>query len=75
VIASVEVALAALATLIGIALTSIGVVTHTAPAVAPGALLALVGGAWLGNVLARRDVRLLPQPKTTRTNGSDGRAA
>jgi hypothetical protein len=79
VIASVEVALAALVTLIGIALTSIGVATHTAPAVAPGALLTLVGGAWLGNVLARRDVRLLPGTVHTNSsahaNGSDGTAA
>jgi hypothetical protein len=45
---------AALVTLIGIALTSFGVFTHTPPAVAPGATLALVGGGWLGNSLARR---------------------
>ena len=44
---------AALVTLIGIGLTSFGVFTHTAPAVAPGALLALVGGGWLGTSLAR----------------------
>ena len=49
-----EPVLAALVTLIGIALTSLGVFTHTAPAVAPGAVLTLVGGAWLGNSLARR---------------------
>ena len=49
-----EPVLAALVTLIGIALTSFGVFTHAGPAVAPGALLALVGGAWLGNSLARR---------------------
>ena len=53
-----EPVLAALVTLVGIALTSVGVFTHTGPAgsqlVAPGALLAFVGGAWLGNSLARR---------------------
>jgi hypothetical protein len=49
-----EPVLAGLATLVGIALTSFGVFTHTAPAVAPGATLALVGGGWLGNSLARR---------------------
>jgi len=49
-----EPVLATLVTLLGIALTSVGVFTHTAPVVAPGALLALVGGAWLGNSLARR---------------------
>ena len=49
-----EPAFAALVTLVGIALTSFGVFSHTATAVAPGATLALVGGAWLGNSLARR---------------------
>jgi hypothetical protein len=49
-----EPALAALVTLIGIALTSVGVFVHAGPAVAPGALLIVVGGAWLGNCLARR---------------------
>ncbi len=49
-----EPVLAALVTLIGIALTSVGVFTHTGPAVAPGALLLFVGGAWVGNSLARR---------------------
>jgi hypothetical protein len=52
--------LAALVTLIGMALTSAGVFMHTAPAVAPGALLTLVGGGWLGVSLAWRNVRLLP---------------
>ena len=55
-----EPALAGLVTLIGIGLTAVGVFTHTGPAVAPGALLILVGGGWLGNCLARRDVRVLP---------------
>jgi len=49
-----EPALAALVTLIGIALTSFGAFTHTATVMAPGAALALSGGAWLGNSLARR---------------------
>ena len=48
-----EPVLAGLVTLVGIVLTSFGVFTHTAPAVAPGATLALVGGGWLGNSLAR----------------------
>ena len=51
--------LAALLTLVGIALTSAGAIVHAGPAVAPGALLILVGGGWLGNALARRDVLLL----------------
>jgi hypothetical protein len=51
---------AAVVTLIGIGLTTSGVFGHIGPAVAPGALLTLLGGGWLGNSLARRDVRLLP---------------
>ena len=58
-----EPVLAALVTLLGIALTSAGVFSHTGPAVAPGALLTLVGGGWLGISLARRNVRLLPGSK------------
>jgi hypothetical protein len=52
--------LAAVVALLGVVLTSAGAFVHAAPAVAPGALLALLGGAWLGNALARLDVRLLP---------------
>jgi hypothetical protein len=57
-----EPALAALVMVMGIALTSAGVFAHDvlAQAVAPGALLTLVGGGWLGTSLARHDVRLLP---------------
>lgn len=55
-----EPVLAALLTVVGVALTSAGVFAHAGLAVAPGALLTLVGGGWLGNSLARRDVRLLP---------------
>ena len=51
---ALEPILAGLATLVGIGLTSFGGVTHTAAAMAPGAALALIGGAWLGNSLARR---------------------
>lgn len=53
--------LAALMTLIGIALTTFGALAHAGPAVAPGALLITLGGAWLGNALARHNVRLLPR--------------
>ena len=49
-----EPVLAVLTTLIGITLTTLGVVVHLSQAVAPGALLILVGGGWLGNALARR---------------------
>jgi hypothetical protein len=48
-----EPAVAALVTLAGVALTSIGVFNHVATSVAPGALLSLLGGIWLGNSLAR----------------------
>jgi len=51
---------------LGIALTSAGVFAHAGPAVAPGALLTLVGGGWLGNSLARRDISLLPGAHVTR---------
>lgn len=49
-----EPALAVLLTLVGIGLTSFGAFTHTPTAMAPGAALAFLGGAWLGNSLARR---------------------
>jgi hypothetical protein len=71
--ASLEPVLAALVTLAGIGLTTAGAVIHAGPAVAPGALLILVGAAWLGNALARRDVRLIPGsqsvPHTTPEDG------
>jgi hypothetical protein len=49
-----EPVLAGLVALVGIALTSFGAFTHTATAMTPGATLALLGGGWLGNSLARR---------------------
>jgi hypothetical protein len=58
-----EPALAGLVMLIGIALTAAGVFAHAGLAVAPGALLTLLGGGWLGNCLARRDVRLFPRTR------------
>ena len=66
-----EPVLAALATLGGIALTSLGVFSHAGIAVAPGALLALVGGGWLGSCLARRNVRLLPGAQIIDSRTSD----
>jgi hypothetical protein len=51
---ALEPVLAGLATLVGIGLTSFGAFTHTGTAMAPGAALALLGGGWLGNSLARR---------------------
>jgi len=74
-----EPVLAALVTLIGIALTSAGVFTVTGPTgsplVAPGALLALVGGGWLGVTLARRDVRLWRGSQIIDTRQSDSSEA
>ncbi len=63
-------ALAALVTVIGIALTIVGVVLHLGEgrAVAPGALLTLVGAAWLGISLALADVRLLPGTHIARSD-------
>ncbi len=69
-IVGLEPVLAALVTLIGIALTSVGVFTQTGPAIAPGGLLALVGGGWLGSALARRNVRLLPGSQIAETSQS-----
>jgi flagellar motor component MotA len=60
----VQPALAALVTLLGGILTTTGVLAHIGPFVAPGSLLILVGGGWLGNTLARRNVRILPSPRT-----------
>ena len=70
-----EPVLATLVTLLGIALTSAGVITHVGPAVAPGALLTLVGGGWLGVSLARRNVRLLPGAQIAQTHSTDDVAA
>jgi hypothetical protein len=56
---ALEPLLAALVTLVGIGLTTTGVLSHVGVAIAPGALLITVGAAWLGNALARHDVRLL----------------
>ena len=50
--------LAALVTLLGIGLTTAGAVLDAHTLFAPGALLITVGGGWLGNALARHDIRL-----------------
>lgn len=55
-----EPAVAAIVAVVGIALTTYGALTHAGALVAPGSALTLLGGGWLGNVLARRDVRLVP---------------
>ncbi len=70
-----EPVLAAVVTLLGIALTSAGVFTQTGPAVAPGALLTVVGGGWLGVSFARHNVRLLPGSQIVDPHQSDEAAA
>jgi hypothetical protein len=55
-----ELALAVVIVIVGAALTTIGAFAHGGPLIAPGSALLLFGAAWLGNVLARRDVRLFP---------------
>jgi len=59
-VATVELVLSIVVVVLGAALTTLGALAHGGPLVAPGALMILVGSAWLGNVLARRNVRLLP---------------
>jgi hypothetical protein len=59
-----ELILAAALTLVGIVLTAYGAVAHAGWTSAPGATATLVGGGWLGNVLARRDVPLFGQHAT-----------
>jgi hypothetical protein len=65
---------------LGIVLTTVGVMLHPLPLaisdatsqapgswpIAPGSLLILLGSGWLGNVLARRNVRLFApgRPRT-----------
>jgi hypothetical protein len=61
-----ELALAVVIVIAGGALTTIGAFAHGGPLIAPGSALLLFGGAWLGNVLARRDIRLFPAPATAR---------
>ncbi len=56
----VQAALALAVTLVGVVLTTVGALAHTGPAIAPGAVLITLGGAWLGNALARARVRLVP---------------
>ena len=57
-----EAAAASVLALLGVVLTSIGIFGHVATLVAPGAALIVIGGAWLGNALARADVRLTREP-------------
>lgn len=52
----VELVVSGVLTLVGVALTAYGAAFHAGWTSTPGATATLVGGAWLGNVLARRDV-------------------
>jgi hypothetical protein len=55
-----EAPVALVLTILGMALTTWAAFTHSAHLVVPGATLITVGGAWLGNALARGNVRLFP---------------
>ena len=57
---------ALLAASIGIAVTTTAAFTHTPQLNAPGAMLILLGGAWLGNALARHDRRLFGGDRPTK---------
>jgi hypothetical protein len=65
--ARLEISLAAAVAALGIVLTSWAVLAHAALLVAPGALLITVGGAWLGNAVARRGVRLFTHAEQSAT--------
>jgi uncharacterized membrane protein HdeD (DUF308 family) len=68
-----EVATAVLLALVGIVMTTWAAFTHTAALVVPGATMIFVGSAWLGNALARRDVRLFPfLPAAARPPSDEG---
>jgi hypothetical protein len=56
--ARVELPLAGALTVVGIGMTAWAVLAHAALLIAPGALVITVGGAWLGNAMARHGVRL-----------------
>ena len=58
----VEPIIALFLTIAGMAITTWAAFTHTAALVVPGATLITLGGAWLGNALARADVRIFPSP-------------
>jgi len=73
-----ELATAGAVALLGMALTTYGALAHVGPLVAPGSALILAGGGWLGNALARHDIRVIPTsvPATsaTPTTPPEGRA-
>ena len=64
---------AAAVTIVGMLMTTWGAFSHTAPLIAPGATLILLGGGWLGNALARQDIRLFSRSRG-REPEADGEA-
>lgn len=62
----VETVGAVLVAVVGVAVTTYGAFVHAGALMAPGSALALGGGAWLGNALARRGVSLFPRPSADR---------
>ena len=59
---------------LGAAVTTWAAFSHAAQLVVPGTTMILVGSAWLGNLLARRDVRLFPASNRAEQR-SDGEAS
>lgn len=57
--------------LVGVALTTAGVLTHISTLVAPGALLTTVGSAFLGIHFARTGVPLIPPAMKTESEGEN----
>lgn len=57
---NLELVVAGLVALLGMAATTYGALNHGGPLVAPGSALILLGGAWLGNALARMNIHLFP---------------
>lgn len=66
---TLETLAAAVVAIVGMVLTSVGAFADLHRFLAPGSALVLAGGAWLGNALARRGVRIFP---TTLPDASAG---
>ena len=67
----VEVAVAIGLLVVGIAMTTWAAFSHNGPVVAPGATLIFLGGAWAGNALARRGVRLFAAARGDERSGGE----
>jgi hypothetical protein len=70
----VELAGAGVVMVVGMAMTTVGAFGHVPTLMAPGSALILGGSAWLGNVLARRDVHLFArfQPQAEGSPAGEG---